>query len=112
MHLDSLNAIKQKTRIQIWLYEQTDTRIEGVIIGMDEYMNLVIDDADECSIKKETRKQIGTKQFFGKNLSFPLSERALRTRSQKLTLCDCPCILGRILLKGDNVTLIAEAPQK
>jgi len=46
-------------------------RIEGKIIGFDEYMNLVLDDAEELSIKKKTRKP-----------------------------------LGRILLKGDNITLM------
>ncbi|KAI0511172.1 hypothetical protein KFK09_011797 [Dendrobium nobile] len=39
--------------------------------GFDEYMNLVLDDADEVNIKKNTRKP-----------------------------------LGRILLKGDNITLM------
>jgi len=39
--------------------------------GFDEYMNLVLDDAEEINIKKETRKS-----------------------------------LGRILLKGDNITLM------
>ena len=61
----------QKTRIQVWLFENTDLRIEGRIIGFDEYMNLVLDDAEELSIKKKTRKA-----------------------------------LGRILLKGDNITLM------
>lgn len=95
----------QKTRIQVWLFENTDLRIEGKIIvrarapqratassplcaraplicthalsttaltqGFDEYMNLVLDDAEELSIKKKTRKA-----------------------------------LGRILLKGDNITLM------
>ena len=61
----------QKTRIQVWLYENTDLRIEGKIIGFDEYMNLVLDEAEELSIKKKTRKA-----------------------------------LGRILLKGDNITLM------
>ena len=45
--------------------------MEGRIIGFDEYMNLVLDDAEELSIKKKTRKP-----------------------------------LGRILLKGDNITLL------
>ena len=63
--------LQTKARIQIMLYEQTDLRIEGRIIGFDEYMNLVLDDAEEISIKKKTRKQ-----------------------------------LGRILLKGDNITLM------
>ena len=35
-------APSQKTRIQVWLYENTDLRIEGKIIGFDEYMNLVV----------------------------------------------------------------------
>ncbi|KAL4182090.1 hypothetical protein AMTRI_Chr12g274200 [Amborella trichopoda] len=63
--------LQSKARIQIWLFEQKDLRIEGRIIGFDEYMNLVLDDADEFNIKKNTRKP-----------------------------------LGRILLKGDNITLM------
>ncbi|RYR76973.1 hypothetical protein Ahy_A01g001465 isoform C [Arachis hypogaea] len=60
-----------KARIQIWLFEQKDLRIEGRIIGFDEYMNLVLDDAEEVNVKKNIRKT-----------------------------------LGRILLKGDNITLM------
>ncbi|PIA45665.1 hypothetical protein AQUCO_01600114v1 [Aquilegia coerulea] len=63
--------LQSKARIQIWLFEQKDLRIEGRIIGFDEYMNLVLDDAEEVNIKKHTRKT-----------------------------------LGRILLKGDNITLM------
>ncbi|KAI5084212.1 hypothetical protein GOP47_0000381 [Adiantum capillus-veneris] len=63
--------LQSKSRIQFWLFEQKDLRIEGRIIGFDEYMNLVLDDAEEVSIKKKTRKP-----------------------------------LGRILLKGDNITLM------
>mmetsp|Transcript_9409 Transcript_9409/g.12971 ORF Transcript_9409/g.12971 Transcript_9409/m.12971 type:complete len:91 (+) Transcript_9409:99-371(+) len=66
--------LQSKTRIQIWLYEQTDTRIEGKIIGFDEYMNLVLDEATEVHLKKKTSKP-----------------------------------LGRILLKGDNITLMMRA---
>lgn len=50
---------------------QSDLRMEGRIIGFDEYMNLVLDEAEEVSIKRKTRKP-----------------------------------LGRILLKGDNITLM------
>uniref|UniRef100_A0A0E0N972 Small nuclear ribonucleoprotein E n=1 Tax=Oryza rufipogon TaxID=4529 RepID=A0A0E0N972_ORYRU len=116
--------LQSKARIQIWLFEQKDLRIEGRIImyvnsvlyvvfihniswdrtddktfedlilltrellffttiivvsvtlhvhakGFDEYMNLVLDEAEEINIKKDTRKS-----------------------------------LGRILLKGDNITLM------
>uniref|UniRef100_A0A453RYM9 Sm protein E n=1 Tax=Aegilops tauschii subsp. strangulata TaxID=200361 RepID=A0A453RYM9_AEGTS len=41
------------------------------VAGFDEYMNLVLEDAEEINIKKNTRKS-----------------------------------LGRILLKGDNITLM------
>eukprot|EP00326_Haptolina_ericina_P014620 CAMPEP_0181195654 /NCGR_PEP_ID=MMETSP1096-20121128/15009_1 /TAXON_ID=156174 ORGANISM="Chrysochromulina ericina, Strain CCMP281" /NCGR_SAMPLE_ID=MMETSP1096 /ASSEMBLY_ACC=CAM_ASM_000453 /LENGTH=79 /DNA_ID=CAMNT_0023285285 /DNA_START=79 /DNA_END=318 /DNA_ORIENTATION=- len=66
--------LQNKTRVQIWLYENTDLRMEGRIIGFDEYMNVVLDDAEELSIKKKSRKA-----------------------------------LGRILLKGDNITLMMSA---
>mmetsp|Transcript_20708 Transcript_20708/g.30643 ORF Transcript_20708/g.30643 Transcript_20708/m.30643 type:complete len:101 (-) Transcript_20708:111-413(-) len=63
--------LKQKTRVSIWLYENTSLRIEGHISGFDEYMNLVLDDAEEVDLKKNKRTAI-----------------------------------GRILLKGDTITLM------
>lgn len=63
--------LQSKAKIQIWLYDQADLRIEGRIVGFDEYMNLVLDDAEEVSVKRGGRKA-----------------------------------LGRILLKGDNITLM------
>mmetsp|Transcript_2046 Transcript_2046/g.4597 ORF Transcript_2046/g.4597 Transcript_2046/m.4597 type:complete len:88 (+) Transcript_2046:77-340(+) len=63
--------LQTKARIQIWLYENCDNVIEGRIIGFDEYMNLVLDDAEEVNNKKGTRKSV-----------------------------------GRILLKGDNITMM------
>ena len=69
--------LQNKARIQIWLYEQSNMRIEGRIIGFDEYMNLTLDDAEEIDIKKKSRRP-----------------------------------LGRILLKGDNITLMMTAIQE
>ena len=46
-------------------------RITGTIIGFDEFMNIVLEDAEEEHVKSGKKKQ-----------------------------------LGRILLKGDNVTLM------
>ncbi|KAK9838965.1 hypothetical protein WJX74_006862 [Apatococcus lobatus] len=63
--------LQSRQKIQIWLFEQQDLRIEGRIIGFDEYMNLVLDEAEEISVKRKTRKAV-----------------------------------GRILLKGDNITLM------
>merc|ERR1711976_740465 len=65
--------LQNRSRIQVWLYEQCNMRIEGCIIGFDEYMNLVLDEAEEYNIKSKNRKT-----------------------------------LGRILLKGDNITLIQQ----
>ena len=45
-------------------------------MGFDEYMNLVLDNAAELSIKKKTRKP-----------------------------------LGKILMKGENITLLAAAEE-
>ena len=66
--------LQSKQRIVVWLYDQPDMRVEGRIIGFDEYMNLVLDDAEEVSVKRKSRKP-----------------------------------LGRILLKGDNITLMQTA---
>ena len=67
--------LQSRTRIQIWLYENTSLRIEGRIIGFDEYMNVVLDDAEEVDVKSKQKKP-----------------------------------LGRILLKGDTITLMQTAP--
>ena len=66
--------LQRRERVVLWLYENTTIRLEGVIIGFDEYMNVVLDDATEVDRKKKTRTE-----------------------------------LGRILLKGDNITLIQHA---
>lgn len=69
------SLLQKKTRVRIWLYEDTKTQLEGQIIGFDEYMNMVLDDAVEIG-KKRTE-------------------------------------IGRILLKGDSITLLQEAnPQR
>jgi len=63
--------LQNRTRVSVWLYENVNTRIEGHIIGFDEYMNLVLDEAAEVHMKRNTMKKV-----------------------------------GRIMLKGDNITLI------
>jgi small nuclear ribonucleoprotein E len=67
-------CLQSRSRVAIWLYENPNQRIEGYIIGFDEYMNIVIDEAEEMHMKNGNRKK-----------------------------------LGRILLKGDNITLIQMA---
>ncbi|CAI5445688.1 unnamed protein product [Caenorhabditis angaria] len=69
--------LQQRTRVQIWLYEDVTHRIEGYIIGFDEFMNIVFDEAEEVNMKSKARNKI-----------------------------------GRILLKGENVTLIHAVQQE
>jgi len=66
--------LQQKTKVVIWLYDNTEMRIEGRIIGFDEFMNIVIDDAAEVYVKDAKPRRD----------------------------------LGRIMLKGDNITLIQQ----
>ncbi|KAI8371237.1 small nuclear ribonucleoprotein-like protein E [Choanephora cucurbitarum] len=68
--------LQNKSRVQIWLFDKTDLRIEGQIIGFDEFMNLVLESAEEVDVKNNTRVKV-----------------------------------GRLLLKGDNITLIQGVEQ-
>lgn len=56
------------------MYEDARQQIEGQIIGFDEYMNMVLEDAVEIDSKKNARREV-----------------------------------GRIMLKGDAITLLQEA---
>lgn len=66
--------LKNRERVQIWLYENTSMKIEGLITGFDEYMNVVLEEASEINLKTSSTREI-----------------------------------GRILLKGDCITLIQRA---
>uniref|UniRef100_UPI00358F82A6 small nuclear ribonucleoprotein E n=1 Tax=Myxine glutinosa TaxID=7769 RepID=UPI00358F82A6 len=61
--------LQNRSRIQIWLYEQVNMRIEGCIIGFDEYMNLVLDDAEEIHMKTKARKPLGRTMLKGDNIT-------------------------------------------
>jgi len=74
--------LQNKAKIAVWLTENTTTRIEGHIIGFDEYMNLVLDDAYEVISPKQG--------------------------SNKGTGCRRKAV-GKILLKGENIVLIQAA---
>ncbi|XP_072581379.1 small nuclear ribonucleoprotein E-like [Vulpes vulpes] len=50
--------LQNRSRIQVWLYERVNMKIEGCIIGFDEYMNLVLDDAKGIHSKTKSRKQL------------------------------------------------------
>lgn len=66
--------LQNRSRVQIWLLDNVNLRIEGILIGFDEYMNLVLDDASEYHLKTNVKSPV-----------------------------------GKILLKGENITLIQAA---
>lgn len=68
---NDINKFNCVFQLQVWLQEKIHLRIEGHIVGFDEYMNLVLDEACEVNTKVDSRKPV-----------------------------------GRILLKGENITLI------
>ena len=48
--------LQNRSRTQVWLYEQVNMRIEGCVIGFDEYMNLELDDTEEIHSKTKSKK--------------------------------------------------------
>ena len=71
--------LQLRTRVQVWLYDQPHVRLEGTIVGFDEYMNLVLEGTEEV-----VRGKGGVER-----------------RSA----------MGKLLLKGDNITAILGAGQ-
>ncbi|XP_065837853.1 small nuclear ribonucleoprotein E-like [Oscarella lobularis] len=65
--------LQNKTRVQIWLYGQTKLRLEGVITGFDEYMNLVLENAEELNVKSKNRKTLGRTLLKGDNITLIMS---------------------------------------
>jgi len=61
--------LQNKARVQVWLFEQSSLRLEGRIMGFDEFMNVVLDDAEEVNIKKKTRRKLGRLMLKGDCIS-------------------------------------------
>lgn len=61
--------LQNRARVQVWLNENVNLRIEGHIIGFDEYMNLVLDDAAEYYVKTGLTKPIGKILVKGENIT-------------------------------------------
>ncbi|XP_066883678.1 small nuclear ribonucleoprotein E-like [Kogia breviceps] len=61
--------LQHQSRIQVWLYEQVSMRIEGCTIGFDEYMNLVLDGAEEIHSKTKSRKRLSRIKLKGDKIT-------------------------------------------
>lgn len=61
--------LQQQTRVSLWLYDNVDFRIEGKIIGFDEFMNVTLADAEEVWTKKENKRvELGRILLKGDNI--------------------------------------------
>jgi small nuclear ribonucleoprotein E len=51
--------LQEKTLIQVWLHENKNLRMEGILLGFDQFMNLVLDSASEINLKDKTKRPVG-----------------------------------------------------
>ncbi|KAK0535160.1 hypothetical protein OC835_002468 [Tilletia horrida] len=52
--------LQNQTRVSLWLYDNVDFRIEGKISGFDEFMNVVLSEAEEVPVsEKSSRRDLG-----------------------------------------------------
>ncbi|MBZ3882502.1 Small nuclear ribonucleoprotein E [Sciurus carolinensis] len=50
--------------MQVWLYEQVNIRTEGCVIGFDDYVNLVLEDAEDHNFEKYLSKSLKMHRTF------------------------------------------------
>ena len=56
------------SRIRIWLFNQKNFYIEGNIMGFDEFMNIVLDNAEEVYLDRKIYKSINRIMLKGDNI--------------------------------------------
>ena len=74
-------------------------------------MNLVLDDAEEMSIKKKSRKPLGERLPLNTHREGACAGPTARLHVRLPRSLTTPrgALAGRILLKGDNITLMMNA---
>lgn len=143
--------LQTRQRVEVWLYAATDIRMRGFIVGFDEYMNVVLDEAVEVSVKRKTYVWVDERQLAAGNSHLVVAARPapgwcgfaegggrvatlLRPAStdSRFLVWGLSCFLswpgrllppplpllllrratplGRILLKGDTISLLCSAP--
>merc|ERR1712058_158364 len=74
--------LQNRTRVTVWLYENVNTRIEGCIVGFDEYMNLVLDEAAEVHLKRKDEKKLGRIMLKRDNITIIQAREGERAKAQ------------------------------
>ena len=64
-----LNLAKKREKVCIWLFENTSMKIEGVLTGFDNFLNVTLIDAEEVYVKTNSRIKIGNILLKGENIS-------------------------------------------
>lgn len=71
--LEPINLIfrflQSRARVSIWLEDNDSMRIDGHIVGFDEYLNMVLDDAEEHYVDTGERRKIGRIMLKGSNVT-------------------------------------------
>ncbi|KAK2148001.1 hypothetical protein LSH36_522g02001 [Paralvinella palmiformis] len=90
--------LQNRSRIQVWLYEQTTLRVEGHIIGFYEYMNLVLDEAEEVHMKNQTRRSLGHILLKGDNITL-----IQQVEIPQLSLMSVTCVESSFCIDSKSV---------
>ncbi|KLO19954.1 Sm-like ribonucleo protein [Schizopora paradoxa] len=62
--------LQKGTTVLIWLYDNLDMRIEGIIEGFDEFMNITLKDAAEVYLNEsKPREELGEILLKGDNIT-------------------------------------------
>ncbi len=80
--------LQKRNRVSVSLFENTSFRLEGIVAGFDEFMNIVLTDAEEVYEKRggKADKSAGESKVIRRPI-------------------------GKILLKGDNICMISNTGQ-
>ena len=54
-----LYRLMNSGKVEIWLKDDNDTRLQGTIVGLDAHMNITVKDTVEINKKRGTEKKIG-----------------------------------------------------
>jgi small nuclear ribonucleoprotein E len=62
--------LQDRTPVSVWLHDRADMRLEGIIAGFDEYMNVVLEDSKEAYPKQpdKPRRPLGRIMLKGDNI--------------------------------------------
>lgn len=61
--------LQNRAKVEIWLDGNVEMRILGHIVGFDEYMNIVLDEAEELYVKRDQRRKLGRILMKGENIA-------------------------------------------